>query len=116
MLECSISRAEMAWDFIQGQDRRAMSYATFLGKRSADVILPLQLFRDGAKVGLALAGWLFGCWRRFGVSKVRNVAGACRVVTRVLRPKARCTIVISILNATTQCDPKDLANLANLES
>ena len=65
MLECSISRAEMAWDFIQGQDRRSMSYATFLRRRSADVILPLQLFRDGAKVGLVLAGWLLAqVWRK----------------------------------------------------
>jgi len=42
-----------------------MSYATFLRRRSADVILPLQLFRDGAKVGLALAGWLLAqVWRK----------------------------------------------------
>lgn len=51
-----------------------MSYATFLRKRGADVILRLQLFRAGAKVGLV------GRWCRFGVSKVtvEEVQGRAR--------------------------------------
>lgn len=59
MLECSISRPEMAWDFIQGQDQRSMSYATFFAQaRRRRDSAPATFSRWGQGwVGLGL-GWL----------------------------------------------------------